>query len=169
MTQAQAERDRCWSHLLVHHVDDALHIDHNPDKLVHKLCKEHSLKNDKFAKPEWCLGANVKRCKLQNSLHWSMSACNCLREACEVIKGLSAEDRQRWIAKRNDTMVKAHRPEINTSALLEEELLEFCVGESNWGGWTSQQKSSCCQPTVACRVRVIWKRHTKFLSVSKIT
>ena len=46
------------------------------------------------------------------------------------------EDGQRWIAKQKNAMVKACRPEVNTSALLGEQLLSCfmqMIGILHWG------------------------------------
>ena len=128
--ERKPNRDKCQSWLLVC-VDNALHINHNPDEVMHKLCKECSLKNDQFAKPDRCLGADVKRCELQNSSHWSMSACNCLKEACKVIKGPNVEDRRRWTAKQKNAMIEAHRPEIDTSIAGGGTVVTFHVDDQN--------------------------------------
>ena len=130
-------REPYYKYILVY-VDDVLHIYTKGKSDMDKIGLIYRLKEGSVAPPERYLGANIEKVQLPDGrIAWSMSCGDYLKGAIKNIDDTLAESKSalKMFGDGHRPYPSSYRPEIDTSTLLEPELIsryQQLIGILRW-------------------------------------
>ena len=121
MTEAQADDGIfCWEHALLH-VDDALVISHQAERVIRtEIGKYFCVKENSIKEPSLYLGNKVSKVIMENGTKaWSFSSSQCVQAAVNNVESYLKSKGKSLATRAASPFATGHRPEIDVTEELD--------------------------------------------------